>query len=128
MNRLIITFYIFVLIFIIAVFVLTQSDFFTKKVCGDPTPQQKEVVQKLNNEYKGIVMINTVPCYNEYLEVRIEKDSIPNSLINTINTRINGEYKALGWNIITVADDKGNFLFEQTYKDGNFKKSYENSQ
>jgi len=128
MNKLIITFYVFVLIFIIAVFVLTQSDFFTKKICGEPTPEQIETVKKLNNEYKGIVIVNTVPCYNEYLEVRIEKDSIPTNLINTINTRINGEYKALGWNIVTVADDKGNFLFEQTYKDGNFKKSYENSQ
>ncbi len=128
MNKLLITFYVLVIVFVVAVFLLTQSNFFTKKLCGESTPQQLAVIDVINKEFPDVIIVKAIPCYNEYLEVSLQKDSIPTAMINDINTLITTKYKNLGWDIITVTDHNDNFLFEQKLENGKVKKSYQNSQ
>jgi hypothetical protein len=63
------------LVLVTYIFIYTQCNYVTKKMCGEPAGRQKEFIDSLNAVYKDRLTIEEVPCYPGYIQAFLKVDS-----------------------------------------------------
>jgi hypothetical protein len=83
--------------------------------CGELTGEWASTLNLVKNKYINNFRIENIPCDFYYINITALNKNIDTALLNTVHKELYNPINKVGWLVLKVYDNKGNFLFVHKY-------------
>jgi hypothetical protein len=118
--------YYLIIYFLAICFLFHNCTYIERRACGELPAYEKKVLDSINIRFNNTIIVKAIPCENLFLNITIKIDEINDSTLYLIHDYI--REKRCTWQILSIYDSNGQFLFQQIHKDSAYYRTVENSQ